>query len=225
MRSYRFGSIEIQPHERRLIVDGAEVALGARALDVLVALAERAGSLVSKNDLLERVWPGVVVEENNLQVHVSTLRKLLGPNAIATIPGRGYRFTLIGTDRAGKQNQSDSTPISQPASEDAPVEALATTTELYGRDDDVAAVTALALRYALVTVVGPAGIGKTRLAQVVAQRLRDEFTDGARIIDLAPLADPAHVAVTVASTLGVPVGDTRFALDLVCQTLASSGCC
>jgi len=119
MRSYSFGSIEIQPHERRLIVDGREVALGARALDVLIALAERAGSLVSKNDLLERVWPGVVVEENNLQVQVSTLRKLLGPGAIATIPGRGYRFTLSETDGVERQNRSDSTPISHPAADDA----------------------------------------------------------------------------------------------------------
>jgi len=220
MRSYSFGSIEIQPHERRLIVDGREVALGARALDVLIALAERAGSLVSKNDLLERVWPGVVVEENNLQVQVSTLRKLLGPDAIATIPGRGYRFTLSETDGVERQNRSDSTPISHPAADDASVEGLATTEELYGRDDDVAAVATLVSRYALVTVVGPAGIGKTRLAQVVAERLRHEFTDGARIIELAPLADPAHVGVSVAGALGVPVGDTRYALDLVCQALA-----
>ena len=69
------------------------MSLGARAFDVLQALIERRERLVTKNELLDLVWPGVVVEENNLQVQISTLRKLLGPLAIATIPGRGYRFT------------------------------------------------------------------------------------------------------------------------------------
>jgi len=83
----------LQPHERRLLVHGEPAVLGARAFDVLLALAHRAGELVGKNELMDTVWPDVVVEENNLQVQISTLRKLLGPEAIATIPGRGYRFT------------------------------------------------------------------------------------------------------------------------------------
>ncbi|MEO8754900.1 MAG: winged helix-turn-helix domain-containing protein [Casimicrobiaceae bacterium] len=92
--NYRFGRCELQPAERRLLVDGAPVALGARAFDLLVALVERAGDLVTKAELLDRVWPGLVVEENNLQVHVSALRKLVGTAAIATVAGSGYRFTL-----------------------------------------------------------------------------------------------------------------------------------
>jgi TolB-like protein/Tfp pilus assembly protein PilF len=91
--SIRFGHCELQPHERRLLIHGEPAPIGARAFDVLLALVERAGQLVAKNELLDLVWPGVVVEENNLQVQISTLRKLLGPEAIATIPGRGYRFT------------------------------------------------------------------------------------------------------------------------------------
>lgn len=69
------------------------MTLGARAFDVLVVLVERRERLVTKDELLETAWPGLVVEENNLQVQVSALRKILGPHAIATIPGRGYRFT------------------------------------------------------------------------------------------------------------------------------------
>jgi TolB-like protein/Tfp pilus assembly protein PilF len=91
---YRFGRFELQPAAQRLLVDGEAAALGPRAFDVLVALVERAGQLVSKAELLDRVWPTLVVEENNLQVQVSALRKILGPDAIATVPGRGYRFTL-----------------------------------------------------------------------------------------------------------------------------------
>ncbi len=105
----RFGSFELLPDERRLLADGEPVTLGARAFDLLVALVARAGQLVSKNDLLTLVWPGVVVEENNLQVQVSRLRKLLGPSALATIPGRGYRFALP-VERADKSIVGDPPP-------------------------------------------------------------------------------------------------------------------
>lgn len=88
-----FSNFVLRVHERQLLADGRPLTLGARAFDVLAALVARAGQLVSKSDLLDLVWPGLVVEENNLQVHISTLRKVLGPELIATIPGRGYRFT------------------------------------------------------------------------------------------------------------------------------------
>jgi TolB-like protein len=91
---YRFGRFELQPAAQRLLVDGIAATVGPRAFDVLVTLVERAGQLVSKAELLDLAWPGLVVEENNLQVQVSALRKILGPDAITTIPGRGYRFTL-----------------------------------------------------------------------------------------------------------------------------------
>jgi TolB-like protein len=91
---YRFGRFVLQPAAQRLLVDGEAVSVGPRAFDLLVALVERAGQVVSKLELLDQVWPGLVVEENNLQVQISTLRKILGPNAIATLVGRGYRFTL-----------------------------------------------------------------------------------------------------------------------------------
>jgi DNA-binding winged helix-turn-helix (wHTH) protein len=106
--TYRFGSFELQPDQRRLLVDGRSVALGPRAFDVLLALVERAGQLVSKNQLLDLVWPGLVVEENNLQVQISTLRKLLGPQAIATIPGRGYRWVLAADDACAQAARSES---------------------------------------------------------------------------------------------------------------------
>jgi TolB-like protein/tetratricopeptide (TPR) repeat protein len=94
LREYRFGRFALQPAAQQLLVDGAPTALGPRAFDLLVALVKRAGQLVTKDELLGLVWPGVVVEENNLQVQVSALRKILGADAIAIIPGRGYRFTL-----------------------------------------------------------------------------------------------------------------------------------
>ena len=93
MQELSFSSFVLRPYERQLLSDGKVLPIGARAFDVLRVLAHRAGDLVTKNELLEQVWPGLVVEENNLQVHISTLRKLLGASHIATVAGQGYRFT------------------------------------------------------------------------------------------------------------------------------------
>ncbi len=83
-----FGAVRLDVEQRRLLIDGQPAKLGARAFDVLLALVERRDRTISKNELFDLVWPGVVVEENNLSVHISALRKLLGPHVIATIPGR-----------------------------------------------------------------------------------------------------------------------------------------
>lgn len=91
---YRFGRFELNAATRQLLAAGEPVALGARAFDVLVALVERRDRVVTKDELLEIAWPEVVVEENNLQVQISALRKVLGTQAISTLAGRGYRFTL-----------------------------------------------------------------------------------------------------------------------------------
>jgi len=216
--SYRFGSFELQADQRRLLMDGRPVALGPRAFDLLLALVERPGQLVTKDELLDRVWPGLVVEANNLQVQISTLRKLLGPQAIATIPGRGYRWVLAAEDASAQSESTPPAPMAGSAAQsDVPVELPA----LYGRAEDVAALCELIRQHALVTVVGPAGIGKTRLAQAVAHELRDDFADGVRLVDLAPLADPDLLAATVARALGLAVGDPQTALNLSVQALAS----
>lgn len=90
--SGRFGRFEIRAHERRLYVDGQPVPLGNRAFDLLVTLVARRDRMVPKDELINLVWPGLVVEENNLQVQISALRKVLGVNAIVTVPGHGYQF-------------------------------------------------------------------------------------------------------------------------------------
>lgn len=89
---FAFDHFLLKVRERQLLSHGCPVAVGARAFDVLCALVHRAGTLVTKSELFRQVWPGVVVEENNLQVHVSALRKLVGADRIVTIPGQGYRF-------------------------------------------------------------------------------------------------------------------------------------
>jgi predicted ATPase/class 3 adenylate cyclase len=108
--SIRFGNVELRPAERQLLLDGAPAHVGGRAFDVLVALIERRDRVVTKDELFALVWPGLVVEENNLQVHISALRKLLGAQAIVTMPGRGYRFALPVHDDAER-----AAPVTLPA--------------------------------------------------------------------------------------------------------------
>src|SRR6266446_419806 len=101
---YRFGSFELQPDNRRLLKDGASISLRPRAFDLLVALVDRAGRLVTKDELLDQVWSKMVVEEAALHVQVSALRKVLGADAITTVSGRGYQFTLPVTN--GEANRA-----------------------------------------------------------------------------------------------------------------------
>jgi DNA-binding winged helix-turn-helix (wHTH) protein len=104
--AYPFGPVEVRPAERALIIDGVSASVGARAFDVLVALIERRERVVSKEELLDIVWPGLVVEENNLSVQISALRKLLGAQAIATVTGRGYRFVAPLGARSSAPSQA-----------------------------------------------------------------------------------------------------------------------
>jgi adenylate cyclase len=97
---YRFGNVEVHCAARRLLVAGQPVAVGARPFDLLVALIERRDRVVSKDELLAVVWPGMVVEEANIQVQVSALRKCIGRDALATVAGRGYRFSCVLEDEA-----------------------------------------------------------------------------------------------------------------------------
>ena len=220
--AYNFGRFSLEPREHRLLAEGKPIPLGARGFDLLVALVARAGRLVTKNELLTLVWPGLVVEENNLQVQISALRRLLGPSALATIPGRGYRFELPVEAVAGNAavRPAPSVKDAAPAMPEA-VEALARVATnvparlpvLFGRDPDVEAVRALLSRYAVVTVAGAGGIGKTRVAQAVAAQLAVEraadLPDGVWWVDLAPVADGAAVPSAVARVLGTLLSSER----------------
>ena len=230
-RSRRFGRFELQPEERRLLADGQPVALGARAFDLLVVLVERAGQLVAKNDLLTLVWPGLVVEENNLQVQISTLRKVLGQSAITTIPGRGYRFELPVERGDALPPETAPAGSAAAASAAAPGPVRARTNlptrllSLYGRAQDVATIKALLRQHVVVTVVGAGGIGKTRVAQAVAADIAVEsaadFPDGVWWVELAALSDGALVPSAVARALGVQLAGDRLPGDAIASLLAS----
>ncbi|MBL0292331.1 MAG: winged helix-turn-helix domain-containing protein [Betaproteobacteria bacterium] len=191
---YRFGRFELRPAARQLLVDSRPAALGARAFDLLLALLERRDRLVTKNELLELVWPGLVVEENNLQVQVSALRKLLGQDAIATVAGRGYRCTLEPTQTTSAPHAS-----SFVAKHNLP----APVSSFIGRERELSDLRAMLASHRLVTLVGIGGIGKTRLTLQVATTLADAYADGVWFVDLAPVSDPRLVANAVATAVGV----------------------
>ena len=198
---FAFDRCAIRHEARQVLIDGQPVRLGARAFDLLLVLIEQRDRVVSKNELLETVWPGLVIEENNLQVHVSALRKLLGPQTIATIPGRGYRFTATLTPLAsGTGDALHAKPARR--STDRQIDEPT----LFGRDEDFNAVTGLLTAHRLVTLVGAGGIGKTVLAHAVARAVKSAFSHGVCVVDLAPLTDATQLAAVVAGALQVTLG-------------------
>jgi len=183
-RTLRFGPggrFELRPAEFRLLVDGQPATLGGRALDLLIALAARPCELHTKSELLDIVWPGLVVEENNLRVQVNALRRLLGEDTIATVPGRGYRLSVAV--HAG--TQAPTAAPAQPPSPAAPQGARdpVATQRLFGRDADLARLEDLLGRGGgCVTLAGMPGVGKSSLARVARARwtARGAWVDLAR---------------------------------------------
>ena len=219
--SLRFGRIEVRPRERQLLIEGAPASVGARALDVLLALIDRRDRLVAKTELLDLVWPGLVVEENNLQVQISSLRKLLGPQIIATIPGRGYRFTAALSGEAGHGLSA-----ARPDSAEGHFPAVRRTNlpdelpMLYGRDEDLAALRSLMEQHRFVTILGAGGIGKSRLAQAAAHACAGQYPDGAWMVELAGLSEPPLLASTIAGVLDIRIASQDTALEELAAGIA-----
>jgi non-specific serine/threonine protein kinase len=214
---YRFGRFQVLPARRSVLVDGQTATLGARAFDMLVALIERRDRVVSGNELFDLVWPGLVVEENNLRQQVAALRKLLGAEVIVTVPGRGYRFAVALED--GPPLTADAVRPSDRASR--PNNLPLNLPELIGREDELAAVTGLLANTHLLTLVGAGGVGKTRFALEVAIELQGKYKDGVWLVELAPIADPALVPQAVAGALGVHEEPGRPLVDTLLDFLRS----
>ncbi len=201
---------ELRRDMRQLLVNGASVRLGGRAFDLLVALADRPGRVTSMDELMRALWPNQVVEENTLQVHISALRKLLGPEAIRTVPGRGY-LLVLPVDGGAIAAPTGGTSTAPPATVSA-LSNLSTSRlpndlpPLIGRDSDLQALQTLLAQYRLVTVVGPGGVGKTRLALAAASWALQQANlevGSVHLIELAGVAESAPVAEAVARTLGI----------------------
>ncbi|WP_426955595.1 ATP-binding protein [Muricoccus radiodurans] len=205
---YAFGRYAVLPARRALLVDGREAAIGGRAFDLLLALIERREAVVTKDALLELVWPGRVVEEGNLTVHVAALRKLLGAGVIATVSGKGYRF-VAPLDPDGPQPAVPAPPP-PPLPGQSPADLPRPLTRMIGREADVEAVAARLVSGRLVTILGGGGVGKTRLALEVADRVAADFPDGVWFADLGGQTDPAALPRTIARALGIDVRNFAY---------------
>jgi predicted ATPase/DNA-binding winged helix-turn-helix (wHTH) protein len=190
--------------ERRLLLEGdRQVRLGGRAFDILASLVERAGEVVSKEQLIARTWAQTYVEESNLKIQMSALRRALGDGHgghryIVTVPGRGYSFVA-----PVRHEEPSQTPL-LPTAASAPAHNLPfAATRMIGREESEAAVVSQLSQQRLVTIVGPGGIGKTTVALAVAERMIDAYEHGVWLIDLAPLHDARLVPSTIASVLGL----------------------
>lgn len=198
--SFAFGRHVLTPALRLLLADGVPVPLGHRAFDILVVLAEHWPEVVSKDELMQQIWGGQTVEENTLAVHISALRKALGDGRdgmhyIGTVPRRGYQFLESVSTEAGRARTDD-----PGVSGNLPrVE-----TSIIGRAIDVSAIAASLETLSLITLVGPGGIGKTRLALAVGEHLVPLFPDGVWWVDLTAAKDPEGVPEIVARVLGLP---------------------
>jgi predicted ATPase len=208
---YRFGPFELQPDNRRLLKDDATISLRPRTFDLLAALVERAGHLVTKDELLDQVWPKMVVEEAALHVQVSALRKVLGADAITTVSGRGYQFTLPVTTGDGEATRASRSKHNLPYQ----------LTSFVGREQEIAQLEELVTANRLVTLTGAGGAGKTRLAIEVASRLTGAFPDGVWLVELGALSDLRLAPQAVAKALEVKEQRARPVLDTLGDYLAS----
>ncbi|MEO7243777.1 MAG: winged helix-turn-helix domain-containing protein, partial [Rubrivivax sp.] len=192
----RFGSFELQPG-RQLLRDGAVIPVGRIVLDLLGALVRARGELVTKDELFEAAWPGLVVVENALHQHMRALRNALGEHSdlIVTVARRGYRFEGHGEEiELGDQDADASGEL---PSMPAPL------TPLIGREDELPAIDRFLAAHRCVTLLGPGGVGKTRLAIEIARRWGGRGAGPAHWVGLAGIAEGDGVEGAIAAAFGL----------------------
>ncbi|MEH2493165.1 ATP-binding protein [Bradyrhizobium sp. AZCC 2230] len=198
-----FGAFRLLPRSRLLEKNGVPLHLGGRALDILIFLAERAGEVVDKRELVKRIWADVNVDEGSLRFHITSLRKALGDAGegsryVVNVPGRGYCFTAPPLRTAPAESRTGATESSL-RSIPAPL------AKMIGRDDAVEKIAAELSLHRFVTIVGPGGIGKTSVALAVAHSQLASFEGQVCFVDFGALTEPRLVPGTIAAALGLTV--------------------
>src|SRR5450755_2006399 len=212
-RKLRFGPFILSIGERMLRRDGQVLPLGGRALDILIYLADRPGVVIAKQELIDRVWSDVIVEEGSLRVHVAAIRKALGDGQsgnryIANIKGRGYSFVGTVVPLAGSRASRSDRSLHQGR---LPVRPLM----MIGRETVISQVSDKLRDERFVTLLGPGGIGKTTIALAVGRAAAEQFGVEVYFVDLEGLTDSRHVAGAVATSLGVTLKSKEACRELV----------
>ena len=221
-RVYTCEQWEIDLGRRELRSAGAAVPLGSRAFEIVEILVRSASELVTKDNLMDQVWPGAIVGEGTLHVHISAVRKALGRDRhlLKTTQGRGYR--LLGDWTVQQQGPTDSplTPKTRGLSAHLPSTNFpAPVTPIIGRSEALQRVRDLVSAYRVVTLTGPGGIGKTTLALEATRDLLGDFEDGAWLVELASLLDPDLTPTAVARVMELKLGGERATAESLARAI------
>ena len=194
-----FDPFELNVAERSLKKAGEVIPLGGRTFDILLALVDRAGEVVSKSELIAKVWPNVTVEEISLRVHLSALRKALGDEEserkfIKNVKGRGYCFIAPVTCRTAEDHDTN---LFVRSSNLPPA-----LRRMIGRDDAVLEIGARLRTERFITILGAGGIGKTTVALAVGHAALADFGDAVFFVDLSTVSDKEQVVSAIASAIG-----------------------
>jgi predicted ATPase/DNA-binding winged helix-turn-helix (wHTH) protein len=201
-----FGPFSFKNRGETLYRGDVFVHLGSRARHILTLLTARAGQMVSKSELIAEVWPDTTVAENNLTVHIAALRRALGDGQdgaqyIVNVPGRGYRFVApVMRGQIEGDGSAYTSTISRPTN--LPTRLV----PAIGRSKAEGEIAARLRRSNVVTVTGPAGVGKTTIALQVAMAEVPSYPDGVWMVDLAPLQEAEHILSAVATAMRVEIG-------------------
>lgn len=215
--AFSFGPFRLYPSHRILRKDGAVVAIGSRAFDMLVAMVEHDGRVLTPAELMARAWPGVTVDDSNVRVQVANLRRALGcgrdgARYIANVAGRGYSFvepvrrneraSSLTPETSGAAAASSAEPVHGDAPRSRSMSSVpAPLPRVIGRDACVAELAQVVSDRRVVTVVGPAGAGKTTLAILVANA-RHAYDGAIAFVDLSAVDGDDMVAEAVATAVG-----------------------
>ena len=221
---YESGDWEIDLVRRELRRQGVVAPLGSRAFEILEILVQAGGELVNKYEIIDRVWPGALIEENTLHAHITAVRRALGVDReiLKTEVGRGYRLLGTWTMRLDNSLANVLHPEAGRGSIDFRSNFPARTSVLIGRENIARQLSDYLSAYRMVTLTGPGGIGKTVLALDVARVLRQQFDGGGFFVELASLSDPSLVPVAVANGLGLKIGGEEISSELIAKSIGSS---